>query len=306
MADYEMIFDYRNNKHYSNGLMTLIKKEAAKSSYESWISRSKWDENYVPFALTNENGDILVNIGVMRMYVYVNQVRYQAVQLIGLLVNEDYKNQGLDKILVKRILLKFEDLVDIIYSYDPLINSLLNDEAGFANVLDCRWCKNWSETSGPTSLIAKRIDTNSSKELRNLWSNIKHSARLLPTLSTSGDASIKIYNILKYFSRNVYFIPSKDVYVIFTIDRDIFKLIGVHSKSYIDWNELLKTIVPINIKKIEFGFMPPIQLGDVYFHETSEPITNYGPELGSLMIKVISGRLTAISSFFFPMLSRGK
>ncbi|ATZ16121.1 hypothetical protein JN01_0479 [Entomoplasma freundtii] len=306
MADYEMIFDYRSNKHYGNELMTLIKKEAAKSSYESWISRSKWDENYIPFALVNENGDILANLGIVRLYVYANQVRYQAVQLIGLLVNDDYKNQGLDKLLIQKVLAKYDDLVDLIYSYDPLINNLLNDEVGFANIIDCRWCKNWSETSGPTSLIAKRIDTTSTKELRNLWANIKHSARLSPTLSTSGDASIKIYNILKYFSRNVYYIPSKDVYVIFTIDKDVFKLIGVHSKCYIDWDELLKTIVPANIKKIEFGFMPPTSLGDVYHHEASEPITNYGPELGSLMIKVISGEINTSPNFFFPMLSRGK
>lgn len=308
MTDYELIFDYRSNKQYNNELLNLIKKESSKSSYESWISRSKWDDNYVPYGLINEQGNIVANVGVFKMKVFYNHVRHKAIQLIGLLVKPEYKDKDVGKILIEKVLDKYQNIVDIIYSYDEKINVYLHPDKGFLSVPNKRLYKQWNPDKKQEVLLARRIETNSPKELGTLLDVIKHSTLKIVGFSTNGDSTIKLYNILKHFSRNVHFIPYKNIYVVFVIENNVFKLLAVFSSSPIIWEGLLEFIIPEGIEEIEFGFLPPECLLDV----KSTEIINHGNSAYSwlyrknIKLKIISGNFNSPEDLFFPLLSHGK
>lgn len=310
MIEYELISDFRNNKRLNNDFLNLVKKKNLKSSYISWLIRlGKYDEHCTPYALINaETNSILATIGVVRMHVHVDQVRYSAIQLVSLLVHDDYLETELDQILIKKLLNRFENIVDIIFSYDPEINKFLIAEPGFVSYGDYRWWTKWTALPGHRDTIATRLDTTSSREMKALTDQIHHTTRISPLLATTNDASIKIYNILKYFSRDVYFLPEKEVYVVFTIEGTVFKLISVYSHNKIDWQELLEILIPPYITEIEFGFIPPE--GVVGLQCTTDdcrPATPFGSPAVEMVSKVIAGGLKRFDKpFYFPLLSRAK
>lgn len=308
MVKYELIFDYRDNKHYNNELINLIKKNIAKdhtkSSYELWMTKKKWDENYLPFALINEKGDIVCNIGVMKMNAIFDNKKYQVIQLIGKIVREGYEDADVDSQLVRMIIEKYENVVDAIYSYDESIKYLLKQEPGFEVLKEHIYIKPWNPERPNSGVIIRKVNTDSNKGLDFLHHEIKHSTRLSPVLWTSGDASIKVYNILKYFRRNVYFIPSKNVVVIFIIEDDIFTLVSVYSKSSVNLRELLDILVPQGINKVVFAFAPEWDGDDLLIEEFVPSFNLNSYNSHELVIKFISRPLYN-GIICFPMLSKG-
>ncbi|AVP49643.1 hypothetical protein [Williamsoniiplasma luminosum] len=300
MEKFELIYDYRDNKHYNVELLNLMKREGAKSTFEDWMVRYQWDDNYVPFALVNHKGDIVANVGVMKMSVFVGNTRYKGIQLISLLVRDSYKNQDVESILLNMIVNKFENVVDAIYSFDEDINEFLQDFPHFDKIEEFIYSKKWDPEKASSGVIVKKMDLSNSKEFDLLYHEIKHTTRVSPIIATSGDVSIKLFNILKYYDRNVYHVPSKDAFVIFTNIDNIFRIVSIYSKSQCDLQDLLNVLVPKGTKKVEFGFIP----GPIFSDLDIEPNIE-GNKRNKIFLRDISAGVDK-SKIFFPTLSRGR
>ncbi|ATZ18491.1 hypothetical protein ESOMN_v1c01060 [Williamsoniiplasma somnilux] len=301
MSAYELIFDYRDNKHHNNDFLNLIKK-SGKSCLEDWMTKGHWDENYVPFALINNKGEIVANIGAIKFSLFIEGVRYNAVQLGQVIIKDSHKDQNLEEELIALIVSKYENIVDVIFSYDPEISPYLIKNHGFMDAHEYKYFKDWDPNLEPSGNIIKKIDTDGSKELAYIQTEIKHSTRMSKKIATSGDSQIKLFNILKYFRKNVYYIPSFEAIAVFSFTDGLFQLAGVYSKNNIEIDELLRVIVPLGINKIEFGFIPYVS--DLQ----KQPLkynTGHMPKIHRLAINAISAPID-FESVLFPMLSRIK
>ncbi|PPE06039.1 hypothetical protein [Williamsoniiplasma lucivorax] len=300
MEKFELIYDYRDNKRHNLELLALIKREGTKSTYEDWMVKYHWDDNYIPFALVNEKGDIVCNVGVMKMNVFVGNTKYKATQLISLLIKDSYKNKGLEKKLLTQIVNKFGNVVDLIYSFDSTINDFLKEISDFKLSEEFRYIKPWDMTKTSSGIIIKKMDLNNTKDFDMLYSEIKHTTRVSPILSTSGDASIKMFNILKYYDRNVYYVPSKDAVVVFVNDDHVFKLVSVYSKSNSNIEDLLNTLVPEGTRQVEFGFIPDQSIKDVEILTTEHDMNKRKLYIHDISAGVSKWKIC------FPVLSRGR
>lgn len=300
---YEFIFDYRENKHYNNDFLNLVKRLSGKGCLEDWMTKGHWDDNYIPFALVNQKGDVVANIGGVKLNVFIEGVKFSAIQLGQLLVRDGYEDENLAPILLKFITTKYENIVDLIFSYDPDLTPDLINKYNFQAATEFKYYKEWDPNHQPSGIIIKKIDTEGSKDLDLIQSEIKHSTRLSRKLSTSGDSQIKLFNILKYFRKNVYWIPSLETIAIFSFTDGIFQLAGVYSKNAIDINELLDCIVPLGIYKIEFGFIPDVT--GICKEHLNYSRRDLPAVINRIAIKIISAPID-LDNLLLPMLSRWK
>ncbi|WP_026389268.1 hypothetical protein [[Acholeplasma] multilocale] len=302
MNSYELIFDYRQNKHYNNELLNLIKRNN-KSCFEDWMTKGHWEENYVPLSLINEKNDIITTLGVIKTNLYINQRKCNAIQLSRIIVKEGYEDQGVEQQLLKAIVNKYSNVSDIIYSFAEDEEQQLLLENNFTKVQEYVYFIPWNPQTEQEGTVIKKIDTDSVKDLEFLQEEIKHSTRISPAISTNGDSGVKMYNILKHYRRNVYFVPSMDATVVFTINNNVFTLVAVFSKSPIDVMDLLSILVPVGIERVEFGFIPKCE--NLHIRELNLVETPEGVIDSRLFINEITTRIAG-ARILFPLLSREK
>ncbi|SYV96571.1 Uncharacterised protein [Mycoplasma putrefaciens] len=142
------------------------------------------------------------------------------------------------------------------------------------------------------------------KELEFIKEQLFHTARDNSLFSIKEDRNLQIYNLLKYYKNNVYYLPNLDAVVIFAINGHTFQLLGVYSKKEIDIKTLLEAVVPKGISLIEFYFVPNIK-NKFVVKELRKIMVGEEHHRSFLYIKENTTNLE-ISKFVFPLLNRLK
>lgn len=257
---YEIVNDFKSNKHYYLEFLNIIKRNSVENNltFEDWMIRIKWDDNYIPFGLIDEYGTLLAFCGVRKTMISSYNKKYRAAQLGKVYVKREHNKEEISRILISRIIAKYENIVDLIYLFDNNLNNKFLSEQGFELMPNYACTLNWDGRESQTNSSVRKIDIDNPTEMTNLYSEIKHSSKMSRVINTNGDALVKAYNIMKYYPRNVFHVPSLDTTIVSTIENDTFNLWGVFSKSDFDMEKLLKLVVPKNVKKISFGFIPEV------------------------------------------------
>lgn len=255
---YEIVNDFKNNKHYYLEFLNIVKKNSSEASltFEDWMIGIKWDDNYVPFGLTDEYGALIAFCGVRKTMISVYDRKYSAAQLGKVYTKREHNKDEISKILIKKIITKYENIVDLIYLFDPSPNNEFLCQQGFELIPNYACTMEWDGEKSVSNSGVRKINIDNQGEMNNLYDEIKHSSHMSKVINTNGDALIKTYNIMKYYPRNVFHVPSLDVIIISTIENTTFNLWGVFSKSEFDIDKLLKLVVPQHVKTVSFGFIP--------------------------------------------------
>ncbi|ATG97767.1 hypothetical protein [Mesoplasma lactucae] len=257
--NYELIGDFKSIRHHYLEFLNLIKKGNDKMSFEKWMVHSKWDDNYVPFALIDEGGTMQAAIGVHRTIMIVEKKKLNAVQLGKVYTRDDCSQMMQDYLeneLLSRIISKYEHIADVIYSFGNDTDPKFMKDYGFEEVPDCSCSMNWSPIQNGTNSVVKRVNLDKPSEFASLVAEIKHSSRMSNVMNTSGDALVKAFNIMKYYPRNVFHVPLMDTTIVSMVEGKTFYLAAVFSKNECDLKRLLELVVPNNVDRIEFGFIP--------------------------------------------------
>ncbi len=255
---YEIVNDFKNNKHYYLEFLNIVKKNSSESSltFEDWMIRSRWDDNYVPFGLTDEYGTLIAFCGVRKTVISIFDRKYSAAQLGKVYTKREHNKDEISKVLIEKINNKYENIVDLIYLFDASPNNEFLTQQGFELVPNYACTMDWDGEKSITNSGVRKINLDNQGEIANLYEEIKHASHMSRAININGDALIKTYNIMKYYPRNVFHVPSIDAIIISTIESTTFNLWGVFSKSEFDLDKLLKLVVPQHVKTVSFGFVP--------------------------------------------------
>lgn len=303
-SEYDIIFDYKDNKHFNQDLNSLIRK-SHQENFEKWIFKNKNFNNFLPVTIINEKNEIIAALGVTKFDLFIGNEKCSAIQLGNVFLKDAHKNEGLEFTLINAAIEKYSNVVDIIIAFSNEEDEEIYEKTNFVKTKEYLFFLHWTDDFDSVKNKFNKLDLEINQELEIVTEKIKHSTKQSNHIDTKLDSSVKTFNILKNFSNDVYHIPSMDVVVCFKYNKNIFDLIAVFSHDKVDLNSLLKIIVPKNIKRVDFGFIPDLKEG-VHVVQTDLFVRSSEKKLKSnLWIKEITTKISD-SKIIFPLLSRQK
>ena len=113
--------EYQFNKGYgkNNELRKSFNNLAQRIfgfDFEQWYQDGYWKEQYIPYSMID--GDKVVaniSVNIMNFKVFGEEKRY--IQLGTVMTNPDYRNQGLVRILIKKVIDDYGDKCDLMYLF---------------------------------------------------------------------------------------------------------------------------------------------------------------------------------------------
>lgn len=156
--------------------------------------------------------------------------------------------RGLMRILMEHIIKKYDNVPMYLSANDSVVD--FYPKFGFKRVYEklpvCECAINNDAMPNKLSYDDPKV-----------WDYVYKRMNFSPKLDCLNSASINIFHIYwGYLKDCIYELPELDTMVIAEQRGETLKLIGVFSRRDICFSDLVKYLPFINVKKIEFGFMP--------------------------------------------------
>jgi len=247
--EYVYTNEVRNNSSIRQSFNELAKSIFG-IDFESWYQNGFWKENYIPYVLMD--GDTVVsNISVNIMHInYRNEVRL-FIQLGTVMTDERYRNQGLSRWLIEKILEEWREKCDAFYLYanDKVLD--FYPKFGFVK-------KQEYQASGMVTLMKaeiRKLEMDSGEDRKLL--NEKYAlSNQFSDLTMENNNGLIMFYCSQYMKDNVYYIPRYDLVVVAEYDADKFICYDVFGNINVPLEEILSVMVKTDTKVSILGFTP--------------------------------------------------
>lgn len=113
-----LVNDYMNDDTLRHELNELTEKTFG-FHFESWFTNGYFEGDYIPYSF-EEDGKIISNVSVNRMYFIQNGVKRYYIQLGTVMTATERRNQGLARKLMEYVVEEYKDKCDGIYLFGNL------------------------------------------------------------------------------------------------------------------------------------------------------------------------------------------
>lgn len=221
-------------------------------NFEKWYQDGYWKNQYIPYSLMD--GDVVVSnvsVNIMDFEVFGKMKRY--IQLGTVMTDVDYRNQGLLKVIMEKIIVEWKDKGDLLYLFAN--NSVLNfyPKFGFTK-LNQYQCTKLISKKGKDGFMKK---LNMSDECdRALVYNKANVLSLFSKISMRGNAELIMFYCTLFMSDSIYYIKNYDAVVIANFVEDTIEVLDIFCAEEVSIDEILNFLVNENTKRVKLYFTP--------------------------------------------------
>ncbi len=217
-------------------------------NFEDWYQGGYWKENYIPYSVL-DGDEIIANVSASPMRFLHDGKILNLIQLGTVMTDDDYRNQGLIRVLMEEIDSDWGKKTDgaFLFANDRVLN--LYPKFGFRPAAEYEYYK---EVCGGSKLNAEQIlmDT---RERQQLFVDAIRNSLPSHDLWLLDPERIVMFYASSFLSRNVYRIG--EVYVIAETNGENLFISAVFSKDPIDLEEVTAAFGK-EIKCAVLGFTP--------------------------------------------------
>ena len=246
----EFIKDYMDDTNYRHMLCEMT-KSIFDFTFEDWYSAGYHEGEYIPYSFI-ENGVMISNAAANITKTIQNGEEKLYIQLGTVMTHPSYRDLGLAKKLIQRILQDYQTDVDGFYLYANVKAIGFYERLGFQRLDQWRYSAEWHGNGTKTEDCFKRAG----KTLLGKYVTALRSAHINPRLDQINRTSLQLFYTGKM--ENVYYCEKLDCFAVIRIVEDDLYLDSVISSEYIPLNEILK-FVPVPFKKVILGFTPEVE-----------------------------------------------
>ena len=255
--------------------------------FEDWYRGGYWKENYIPYSILD--GDTVVaNISVSPMRFLHDGKVLNLIQLGTVMVSDDYRNQGLIRILMDEIESDYDGKTDgaFLFANDRVLT--MYPKFGFRPANEYEYYK---EVCNDSSVTAEQIIMDTPENQKLLVDAIRNSSASHDLWLLDPERIVMFY-VMSFMSRNVYRI--KSAYVVAETKGEDLYVSAVFSKDPVDLDGIIAAFGK-EIKRVVLGFTPFLKTGWTARPGTHEDTTLFvkGPvsvcfESGMIQFPVLS------------------
>ncbi|MCM3413635.1 GNAT family N-acetyltransferase [Metabacillus litoralis] len=256
MGALEFVCDYKEKddlRHSFNELANSI----FGITFESWYENGFWTEKYIPFSYTDGN-KVVANVSVNLMNMLINGETKRGIQIGTVMTHPDYRNKGLSKRLMIKVLEKYEDSYDIMYLFAN--HSVLDfyPKFGFKRIEETQFISNIvnSHHTEIESTDFKRLDGKNINDLQFIYQFAKNRLPISNEFAVMDTAELLLFYCQNAFPNDIYYLEEEQVIVIFKIteEENELHIYDVISQKEIDLLKIVKYISVESTKKIYHHF----------------------------------------------------
>lgn len=221
-------------------------------SFEEWYKSGYWNEKYIPYTIFDgERAVANVSVNIMDFNILGKQQRY--IQIGTVMTDVDYRNKGLNKFLLGKVLDDWLMKSDLIYLFAN--STVLNfyPKFNFKQVSEYEYSKNIAVTTGREKPEKLNMDLQSSRDM--LHDYAKYSASY-GKISMRENADLVLFYCTEPMKNNVYYIKSLDVIAVATYEVNELHLLDVFGKANVELDKIIEALAVENINRVLLGFTP--------------------------------------------------
>lgn len=248
--NYTFLIGYQKEKKYSDAFNELAKKIFS-ISFEEWYKSGYLNEKYIPYTIFVKDKAIAnVSANIMDFNTFGKQKRY--IQLGTIMTDQNYRNQGLSRILMEKVLEDWNSKCDFVYLFAN--STVLNfyPKLGFTPVKEYEYFKNIIK---PTQNKFEKLNMDNQANRDKLYDYIKNT-KIFSKLSMQENADLVMFYCITILKNYVYYSKSLDVISIAKFNNEQLHLLDVFSKTLINLDEIIYSLSDTNINSVLLGFTP--------------------------------------------------
>ncbi|MFJ5714893.1 GNAT family N-acetyltransferase [Neobacillus sp. NPDC093127] len=252
MQELSFVKNYKENF----SLRTSFNQLAASTfgiQFETWYQHGFWTEKYQPYSFV-DNGKVVANVSVNLLTLVINNEEKQAVQIGTVMTHPDYRNQGLARKLMDRVLENFSQ-VDLIYLFANETVLDFYPKFGFTPVSEVQFSMDYSHIPSEQSKVRK-LDGSKPDDLAFVYSLAAERISGSKYFGTKGSEELLMFYCLMVFNQDLYFLEEEKCLVIFQRENTVLHLYDLISKEKVGLNTILHKIADESITKIVFHYHP--------------------------------------------------
>jgi len=247
--EYAYNIEVRENTNIRLSFDELSKKTFG-LSFEKWYQDGYWQDNYIPHVLIH-NDKVVANVSVNIIDTKMQGQLKRYIQIGTVMTDCDYRNKGLSRKLMDKILQDWKDKCDAIYLYAN--DSVLNfyPKFGFIKAKEYQYSKNIVHTIGKIRKL-DMTDDYDKKLLRNYYEK-SNPFSMLPMLNNYG---LLMFYCSSFMKDCVYYLEDIDAIVIMDYDTETMTCFDIYCDANKSMDEIIAVSARENCKNIVFGFTP--------------------------------------------------
>lgn len=241
-----------NSNVLSNEQRRISFNELAKKIFgldlENWYQNGYWGKSYIPHVLLDKN-HVVANVSVNIIDTVWQNQRKSYVQLGTVMTDTDYRNKGLARFLINKILEEWKDKCDAIYLFAN--ESVLDfyPKFGFVMASEYQSAMPIYKTQG----IVKKLDMSLPQDRELLLSKYAQSNPFsaLPMIDNVG---LLMFYCSQFMNNNVYYVEKCDAIVIAEYKDDSLLCYDIFCSNDKELSDILSIMAIENTKSVLFGF----------------------------------------------------
>jgi hypothetical protein len=290
-STYQFASNYKDNNSLRKGFNTLALK-CFDFELEDFYQKGYWDDRYIPYSIISD-GQVVSNVSVFIFEFLLKTESIQCVQIATAMTDINYRNRGLCKYLLNRVIHEWKNGCDMIYLFANNSAIELYPKFGFYPAQEYVHSTEKLLVGARADIVKLNMSLEKDQER---VINYIHNTVPVSGFSPLHAPSLIIYYCITSYCNNIYYLPELDSMVIFEIKDTILYVYDIFCKKHIDLADIIKRLSTNNVKRVILGFSP---LNKNSFDEEVLKIEN-----STLMILGDQKSILSNYAIRFPVLTR--
>lgn len=249
--EYTYVKDYRDNESLREGLNKLTEKTYG-FNFRKWYEAGYWGNGYIPYSLLDDD-KLVANVSVSIMKINILGEEKNYIQIGTVMTDEEYRNQGLSRFLIEKVLSEWENKCDCIYLFanDTVLD--FYPKFGFERVYEYQYLIKKNKEKSNEKVRKINIDDNNDK---GLLENIINNSIQISKLHVKENKNLIMFYCLDFLKDNIYYIENYNAIAICEYHGEELFIQDIFMDKEIDLNIVINSLTNKETKVIRLGFTP--------------------------------------------------
>jgi predicted N-acetyltransferase YhbS len=276
-----------NSNIIDNEQIRISFNELAKKTFG--LNFETWGKSYIPHVLL-DNKHVVANVSINIIDTIWENQKKSYIQLGTVMTDIEYRNKGLARFLINKILEEWKDKCDAIYLFAN--DSVLDfyPKFGFVKAIEYRSEMPICKTQG----VVKKLDMSLLQDRELLLSKYAQS-NPFSALPMIDNVDLLMFHCSQFMNNNVCYIEKCDAIVIAECEDDSLLCFDIFCSNDKDMSDILSIMATERTKKVVFGFTPK-QAYNYKISQLNEKNT-------ALFVLSSKENVFAYNQLMFPLLS---
>ncbi|WP_313582179.1 GNAT family N-acetyltransferase [Lacrimispora sp.] len=248
-----MNYIFTNSIKEDNALRRSYNSLAEKTfglSFEEFYQNGYWTDKYIPYSLIDD-GKVIANASVNILKSFYNGQEKRCIQIGTVMTDSDYRNQGLSRYLIERILNEWKETCDTMYLFAN--DSVLDfyPKFGFVKAVEYQ-C---SSPITPTKGRVRKLDMSHASD-REFLKRYYSKSNPYSALAIKDNYELLMFYCTSLMKDCVYFLEDFDAVIIASNKNEILTCYDIFSDGNHALIEMVSRVAESQIRTIVFGFTP--------------------------------------------------